>query len=85
MATLLKKIAGRKAGRADSLFTHLRALEAEICERKNFDLEAHPFLGLSFSISRAWLERTAARLWNPPVAPAIYSSLACHAQSKHCR
>lgn len=84
MTTLLKKIAGGKGERANSLFTHPRALEAEICERKNFDLEAHPFLGLSFSISRAWLERTAGRLWNPPVAPSVYSSLACHAWSKHC-
>lgn len=37
---------------AESLFTHPRALETEICHRKSFGLEAHPFLGLSFSISR---------------------------------
>lgn len=73
MAILLKKIAAGKGGWTESLFTHPRALEA------------HPFLGLSFSISRAWLERMAGRLWNPPVAPSIYSSLACQARSKHCR
>lgn len=37
---------------AESLFTHPRALETEICHRKSLGLESHPFLGLSFSISR---------------------------------
>lgn len=52
MVTLLKNCWGRDGERADSLFTHSWGLEAEICDR-NFDLETHPFLGLSFSISRA--------------------------------
>jgi hypothetical protein len=52
VATILKKNC-RGRGWADGFFTHPRALEAEICDRKNFYLGAHPFLGLSFSISRA--------------------------------
>lgn len=67
---------------AESLFTYPRALKAEICHRKSFGLEAHPFLGLSFSTSRVWLERRGermtGRLWNPLVALPIHSSLVSH-------
>lgn len=53
MATILKNCWGKGGAGADGLFTHPRALEQRFVTGRILTWRQHPFLGLSFSISRA--------------------------------